>query len=107
MDQLSRDAKAARAAGLSYGQYIGRRYEAQMTATAAEAQARAEAKRQSEQERLAALPVCFWCGKPFEPRGRERICSPECRHESKKFRDRQSKERKKAEQRAAENGGIT
>lgn len=97
MDQLSRDAAAARAAGMTYGKYKGLQYERERVAAEAarkaaeEARARkAEAKRAAEEvAKQAADPeakpvkthieACLWCGKEFEATGSKKLCSPECK----------------------------
>lgn len=86
MENLTRDAVAARAAGLSYGKYIGKRYEAEQTEKAKAEKARQErlAKRaaeKAEQERLQNAGkkiTCVWCGRVFWGNYHRKLCSQEC-----------------------------
>lgn len=55
MDQLSKDAKAARAAGMTYGKYKGLQYERKQAEIAAERKAREEARARKRAEKEAAL----------------------------------------------------
>lgn len=55
MDQLSRDARAARALGISYGKYKGLQWEQEQAAIAAERKAREEARARKRAEKEAAL----------------------------------------------------
>lgn len=55
MDQLSSDAREARALGLSYGQYIGLRWEAYLKRKAEESRQQEEIRARKRAEREAAL----------------------------------------------------
>lgn len=87
MDNLTKDAMAARKAGMTYGKYKGRQYEAEQAAKAkAERERQAlRAKRLAEkaaQERMQQVGVklvCVWCGREFWGMPRTKTCSKECR----------------------------
>lgn len=86
MDNLAMDAAAARAAGLSYGKYKGRQYEAEQAAKAKAERERQElrAKRLAEKaaqeklQKMGCLIVCVWCGREFWGIPPRKTCCPEC-----------------------------
>ena len=105
MDQLSSDAREARALGLSYGQYIGLRWEAYLKRKAEEqrqldeirARKRAEAERKraekvkplkKQSRSRPKLNCCRWCGKEFPFKGNNAFCSSRCRHTQQLFNQR-------------------
>lgn len=73
MNNLTRDAVAARAEGISYGKYKGRQYEQMQKEKAKEEQDRKERRAKREAEKAAQvqvqknqrLTVCVWCGREF------------------------------------------
>ena len=87
MDNLTKDAVAARAAGLSYGRYKGRQYEAEQAAKAKEEKERSErrAKREAEKaaqiqvQKNARLTVCVWCGREFRAIPPVNTCCQACK----------------------------
>ena len=67
MDQLSKDAAAARRAGLSYGRYMATKYQPQE-------KPKPKAKKKKEEG-----PKCVLCGTPIPPYSQRRLyCSAAC-----------------------------
>lgn len=90
MDQLSRDAAAAQAAGMTYGKYKGLQYEREQVAAESARKAVQEIKARKAAEAAAKLiaeskplkthiEVCLRCGKEFNATGKRKLCSPECK----------------------------
>lgn len=97
MDNLAKDAAAAKAAGMSYGKWKA-------------IHPHTKDKEKQESEALEGWLTCKHCGKLFKPKsGTTQIyCDPWCRQETQRERDRERKrkqaEKKWAEQEGAEHG---
>ena len=102
MDNLAKDAAAAKAAGMSYGKWKAMQYNPVVI--------------KKKEEIPEGWKVCPHCKKPFKPNhGNKQIyCEVTCQREAQKERDiangkrqecyRRWKEKKLAEQEGAENG---
>ena len=130
MSNLVKDAAEAKKMGISYGKYIGLRYEAQQAAIAAEKRAKEERKARKAAEKLeleaarkaeaanwVSVPVesakdgknrvykvttrrCAWCGKLFQGKGTQKFCCDACKIAKGKQNMRESRLRQR-ERRAA------
>ena len=89
MDNISRYEAEARKLGISYGQYSAMLRDRQMEVAALEEKTRQETKTRREKKQALLVPLCIACNKPFYQKGREKTCSPECRAELKRIRDRE------------------
>lgn len=130
MDRLAIHAAEAKKLGISYGQYMAMRYEAQQAAIAAEERERRERKarkaaekleleaaRKTEEANWVSVPVesakdgkkriykvttrrCAWCGKLFQGKGTQKFCCDACKIAKGKQNMRESRLRQR-ERRAA------
>lgn len=69
MDQLSKDAMAARRRGLSYGQYMAQKEQKPPPV-------------RYPKKKPAAEKKCVICGQPLTPGRRKKFCSDECAGEA-------------------------
>ncbi len=110
MDQLSKDAKAARAAGMTYGKYKGLQYEQQQARIAAERRAREEERARKRTERETAETVeskptgklmdCLWCGGEFLSTYGRKTCCEECRVARRQFMIQENHNKKHGKEKA-------
>lgn len=68
MDQLSKDARAARLAGVTYGKYMAMKYAAKLASTPRKEHRKASAAAKPKKE-AKDTPRCALCGRSFPCRG--------------------------------------